>query len=263
MKIMHTRYEEFVTSRGREPLVTYFKSGVKKDGTLVAAQYKQIGSVGANLGQSYIYALANVGTFDMQLRCPNVRFEAYGVYTNTIPSRTVRGLNGPTLIFGQQCHWDMLARDIGVDLVDFFLKNAHQSGDITTSKWRLDSCGLTDCIQEVAKASRWKEKRRKPEPNRGIGLAASGWVAGFRWSWDQPDRSTTVVKVDNWGNVRVESARATMGQGVTTMIVMIVAEELGLRPEDVTINEFVDTKETPFDMGNFGSRGTIYQGNAT
>lgn len=260
VKIVHSREEEFITTRGRDPVVTHFKTGVKKDGTLVAMQGRQISNAGAYLDNSPLTARQNIGVFDILFRCPNVEFEVYDVYTNTLPSRTVRGLTNNALGWGEQQHFDIVARDLGMDVVDFYLKNAHQKGDVTTSKYKLDSCGLAQCIQKVAKASNWKEKRGKLPPNRGIGLAASGHTCGARYG--APDLSTAIVMVDREGSVRILSGRAEAGMGPGTMQIMCVAEELGLAPEDITINEFVDTDTTPFESGNYASRGTIQQGNA-
>lgn len=260
VKIVHTREEEFITSRGRDPVICYFKTGVKRDGTLAAMQCRQISNAGAYLDNSPLTARQNVGVFDILFRCPNVEFQAYDVYTNTLPSRTLRGLTNNALGWGQQQHMDMVARDLGMDVADFYLKNVHRKGDITQSKYKLDSCGLAECIQEVVKASNWKGKRGKLPPNRGIGLAASGHTCGCRYG--APDLSTALVVVDREGAVRVHSGRAEAGMGPGTMQIMCVAEELGLEPEDITINEFVDTDSTPFDCGNYASRGMIQQGNA-
>jgi 4-hydroxybenzoyl-CoA reductase subunit alpha len=262
VKIVLSREEEFATSRGRDHLITYFKSGVKKDGTLVAMQCKHIANTGAYVDIGPATTRQNVGIFDLLLRCPNVRFDGQVVYTNTMPSGTVRGLTNPPLGFGQHSHMDMIARDLGMDVVDFYLKNARQKGDITPSKYKVDSCGLSECIQEVVKASGWKEKRGKLPKNRGIGFAVSGHTCGYRLGGGRPDISSTLVMVDLLGKVRVLSGRAEAGMGSSTMVVMCVAEELGLPVEEISINEVVDTNIVPYECGNYGSRGMVQQGNA-
>jgi len=260
VRIERTREEDFANSRSVEPLVCYFKTGVKKDGTLVAMQCRHFSNAGAYLDFSPWDARQNVGVFDILFRCPNVRFDGYVVYTNTIPSSALRGLTNRALNFGQNSHLDMLARDLGMDIVDFYLKNAHQKGDLTASKYRLDSCGLIECIREAVKGSGWKKKKGKLPANRGIGFAATGHTCGFRAYGT--DLSTVLVEVDELGCVKVISGRSEYGQGPSTMIVMCIAEELGLDVEDITINEFVDTRFVPWECGNYGSRGTVQQGNA-
>jgi len=260
VRIERKREEEFANIRSVEPLITYFKTGAKKDGTLIAMQCRHLSNSGAYLDFSPWDARQNVGVFDMLFRCPNVKFDGYVVYTNTIPSAALRGLTNRALNFGQNSHLDMLARDLNMDVVDFYLKNVHQKGDVTASKYRLDSCGLIECIQEVTRASGWEEKRGKLPAKRGIGFAAAGHTCGFRAYGS--DLSTVLVEVDDLGCVRVISGRSEYGQGPSTMIVMCVAEELGLGVEDITINEFTDTQFVPWECGNYGSRGTVQQGNA-
>jgi 4-hydroxybenzoyl-CoA reductase subunit alpha len=262
VKIVLSREEEFATSRGRDHLVTYLKTGVKKDGTLVAMQCKHIANTGAYVDIGPATTRQNVGIFDLVLRCPNERFEGYVVYTNTMPSGTVRGLTNCPLAFGQHSHMDMIARDLGMDVIDLYLKNARQKGDITPSKYKVDSCGLSECIQEVVKASGWKEKRGRLPKNRGIGFAVAGHTCGYRLGGGRPDISSTLVLVDLLGKVRVLSGRAEAGQGSSTMVVMCVAEELGLPVEEISINEVVDTNIVPYECGNYGSRGMVQQGNA-
>lgn len=259
VRIERTREEEFVHTRSVQPVVTYFKTGVKKDGTLVAMECRHLGNSGAYLAMGPRAVLINVGVFDVLFRCPNVKFDGYVIYTNTIPCGALRGISNRALNFGQQCHLDMLARDLGMDVVDFFLKNARQKGDITSARWKLDSCGIKECIQEATKASGWKEKRGRLPATRGIGFAAAGHCAGSRYG---SDLSTALVEVDDLGSVRVISGRADAGQGSGTMITMCVAEELGLDVEDITINEITDTWFVPWEPGNYASRGTIQQGNA-
>lgn len=260
VRIERTRAEDFANTRSVEPLVSYLKTGVKKDGRLVAMQCRHLSNSGAYLDFSPWDARQNVGVFSILFNCPNVKFDGYCVYTNTIPSAALRGLTNRALNFAQNSHLDMLARDLGMDVVDFYLKNAHQKGDVTAAKYKLDSCGLIECIQQVSKASGWKEKRGKLPAKRGIGFAATGHTGGFRAYGT--DLSTVLVEVDDLGGVKVISGRSEYGQGPSTMIVMCVAEELGLGVEDITINEFTDTLYTPWECGNYGSRGTVQQGNA-
>jgi CO/xanthine dehydrogenase Mo-binding subunit len=262
VKIMHTRAEEFLTCAGRQPVVTYLKTGVMKDGTLVARQLTRISNTGASVGGSESYAKQDVGIFELLFRCPNTKFDSYSVYTNLTPSGTLRSLTNNALSFGIHSHMDMLARDLGVNVADFYLKNAHQQGDITHAQYKLDSCGLSECIQKVIEASKFKERQGKLGKGRGLGFATAGHTCGYKHRDWLPDLSTAEVLIDRDGNVRLLSGRAESGMGPGTMQIMCVAEELGIPPDDVDINEFVDTDITPFESGNYASRGTIQQGNA-
>ena len=206
VKIIYSREEEFGNTRAREPLIAYFKTGAKKDGTLVAMECKHISNAGAYFDMSGINCRQDVGIFDLMLRCPNVRYEGYIVYTNTIPSGSFRGLTNNAFTFGQYCHMDMLARDLGIDVTDLYLKNAHQKGDVTTAKYKLDSCGISECIRRVVEASRWKDKHGKLPRNHGIGFAIASHTCGSTGSSPGVfDISETIVRVDDQGDVRVLS----------------------------------------------------------
>jgi len=259
VKIEHVRSEEFSVIRGRHALTLKFKTGVKKDGTIMAMQCEHITNCGAYGDFAISNTLQNSSIFDLILSPANLKYDAPVVYTNTVPGLTVRALTNNPLGFGLYSHMDMIARDLGIDPVDFYLKNVHHQGDVTSGGAKLDSCGISKCIQEVAKASRWKDKRGKLPPNRGIGLGLGAHTAGF---CSGGELSTCQVNVDELGEVRVLSGRGEYGNASTNMICMIVAEELGLRLENVAINDIVDTNVIPYEASNYGSRGTIGQGRA-
>jgi len=259
VKIEHSRDEFLRVIPSRHALIAEFKTGVKKDGTLVATQCRHITDNGAYTVFGIMNTLQNSDLLDLILRVPNVKFEGLVVYTNTRPGLGMRALMNNSFCSGFYSHLDMLARDVGMDVADFYLKNAHQKGDVTTSRCKLDSCGISECIQEVIKASDWKNKRGKLPKNRGLGLGLGAHTAGFQWGGET---STVVVIADYLGKVGILSGRGEYGQGSSTMICMCVAEELGLKLEDVSINEVVDDSIVPYESSNYGSRGTVGQGRA-
>lgn len=262
VRVEYSRDEEFCTSRGRQPLIVELKTGVKKDGTLLAMQCRHFTQCGAYTDFGALNTVENSTYFDLEFRVPNVEFEGFVVYTNTTPARALRGLAHAPLIFAIHSHIDMIARDLGMDVVDLLLKNVHQKGDVTTAGCKLASCGISECIKEVATKINWKDKRGKLPANRGIGIGLASHSAGMRIPGYAGSLSTVMVHVNELGKVKVFSGRGEFGNAATTMLCMCVAEELGLRLEDISINEFVDTETIPWELGQGASRGTVAQGRA-
>jgi len=263
VKIEHSRNEEFSTKRGRQPLTMEFKTGVSKDGKILAMHCRHITDCGAYGEFGIMNTQQDSSIFDLAISPASLRYDAPIVYTNTIPGRTLRALSNNAFGFGIYCHLDMVARDLGMDPAEFYLKNVHHEGDVTSGGAKLGSCGMDQCIREVVEVSGWKEKRGKTEPNRGIGLGLGAHTAGFyEWGEWSGERSTCQVNVDQLGEVRVLSGRGEYGNAPTTMICMCAAEELGLKLEDIAINDIVDTDVIPFEDSNYGSRGTVGQGRA-
>jgi 4-hydroxybenzoyl-CoA reductase subunit alpha len=260
VRVEHTRDEEFSVQRGRQAVILDFKTGVKKNGKLVALFCRHYTNAGAYVDFGIQNTLQNVNVLDLCLRVPNVKFEGYVVYTNTLPGCPFRGLLNNSFTWGLYSHMDMVAEELGMDFPDFLLKNARKKGDVTTTRVKLGSCGIAECIKAVVEASGWKTKKGKLPPNHGIGLAIAGHTAGFHSFIGE--LSTVLVSVDEYGKVTVLSGRGEYGNAPTTLICMVVAEELGLRMEDIFINDAVDTKTVPWEDGNYGSRGTVSQGRA-
>jgi len=155
---------------------------------------------------------------------------------------------------------DMAADQLGMDPSDLRLKNAVYPGYATPNDWRITSCGLKECIDEVVKKSGYKEKRGKMKAYHGVGLGCTGYVAGARIYFDH-DSSGAFVKLTDDGTVSLIIGNAELGQGSDTIISQIVAEELGVGLEDIYFRPG-DTETTPMDLGAYGSRTTISAGNA-
>ncbi len=260
VRVEHTRDEEFGVQRGRQAVTLDFKTGVRKDGKIVSMLCRHYTNSGAHVDFGIQNTLQNVNILDLCLKAPNVKFEGYVVYTNTLPGCPFRGLLNNTFSMGLYSHLDMLAEDLGMDFADFLLKNSRKKGDVTTTNVQLGSCGVAECIQEVVKASNWKKRKSSLPPNHGLGLAIAGHTAGFHSFIGE--LSTVLVSVDEYAKITVLSGRGEYGNAPTTLVCMAVAEELGLKMDDLFINDDVDTKTVPWEDGNYGSRGCVSQGRA-
>jgi xanthine dehydrogenase molybdenum-binding subunit len=163
----------------------------------------------------------------------------------------------------------MLADLVEIDPLDFHIKNAQKSGEVTPQKSFLRECVLAECLEIAAEASGYSRKRKeyaalRDTPGRykkGIGLASSIHNAGGA-KIHKSDGIGTILKVDDFARVTVISGASEIGQGIDAVITLIVAEELGVPLEHVTLVNN-DSDIAPWDVGVHASRTTFIAGNGT
>jgi 4-hydroxybenzoyl-CoA reductase alpha subunit len=259
VRITFTREEEFIASPTRQPVICDIKSGAKKDGTLMARQVKMILDNGAYSSWGATTPLVMMQTISSLYRVPNVKYDVLVVYTNHPYAGAMRGYGNPQATFVVESSMDMLAHELGMDPMEFRLKNANQPGDVTGQGVKITSCGLSECIEEAATSIGWREKRGKGG-NRGVGMAAQLHVGGGAHIYPS-DGCGTTIKVDDYGKVTVITGSSDMGQGSETVIAQIVAEEMGVPVDNITVVN-TDTDITPWDVGAHASRTTFIAGNS-
>jgi 4-hydroxybenzoyl-CoA reductase alpha subunit len=259
VKIVYSREEEFIGTRRRHPLIVQIKTGVKKDGTLIAKQCKLIADSGAYGSRSPAIVMMCGAWMNMQYRIPHWSYEGYAVYTNNPVTGAQRGWAAPTVRFADDSQMDIIASALGIDPIEIRLKNAVRSGDITPNRFKITSCGLSECIELVAEKTKFKEKWGKLPPNRGIGIACGAFWSGSKVL--PHDTAAAVIELHEDGTVNLLTGASDIGQGSDTVLCQILAEELGIRVEDIRITT-ADTDLVPFDFGTFASRVTLYSGNA-
>ncbi|MBI4288316.1 MAG: molybdopterin-dependent oxidoreductase [Chloroflexi bacterium] len=263
VKMMYTRQEEFSASRTRHAMKIWLKTGFKKDGTLMARQARAVLDGGAytSFGPTVTFT---AGFFHTLLyRLPNYKYEGYRVFTNKPPSSGMRGIGAVQPFFAGETQMDMVARDLGIDPIELRLKNARQPNEVIPKLTTVNSCGLSECLTKVGESTRWHERQSKLPPGRGIGIACAGQQSGgaFNWFRTRLAFSNARVRANDDGTVVLFAGAADIGQGSSTVLCQILAEELGVRFEDVSIVA-ADTGTTPVDIGTWGSRVTFQAGNA-
>ncbi len=264
VKYIHTREDEMIAGRPRVPEVIDLKLGFKKDGTMIAKSSHITGSSGAYAGWcSAMVSTSSVRT-DCLYRQPNIKTSADLVYTNTIPCGAFRGFGNPQMAYAMESLIDVAADKLGIDPIEIRLKNAVEKGDITVHGWNLKSCELKESLRQVAKASDWKNKKRKRGKNRGIGVACQVHVNGNKVvaKWYGYEGSAALIDVDRYGKIKVTSGECHMGQGSIIAYAQIAAESIGTNVEDVYVTPYVDSDTSPFCLGTFATRGTSLGGNA-
>lgn len=264
VRLINTREEEFLSSRIRYPMKIWIKSGAKKDGRLIAREIKVITDNGAYNHEGQ-YVMGNAGSKLAQLYAvPNIKFEGFLVYTNNVYGGAFRGYGNPQITYAMETQLDQIAEALDMDPVEIRLVNANRPYSMTASGCQITSCGLTECIDVVSRASNWKEKRGKQSSiRRGIGIACmihGGSGVKFFWGKDC-NFSSAIIKINTDGSVDLLTGSAELGQGSNTTLAMIAAEELGVSLSDINVING-DTDTTPACGGAWASRQTFTAGNA-
>jgi len=254
IKTMYTREEDFVTRTHRPQFRNEMKLGVNRDGTVQWGQFRVYSNVGAQRAGS-----ANGSWFNMQniYKIPNLKLEAIDVFTNSYKSGPYRCVSHPNGTFALEMMMEKAAYAVGMDPVEFRLKNLNEEGNPDTKK-PFSNPGIRDCINAAATRIAWKQKwhrarAREVRPGvfHGIGLAAHACSHG---AGTNPATGQVIVNSD--GSVQCVSACTEIGPGQRTEMAMITAEALGVPLSKVSITTYVDTDNTTDTGGTNGSRQT-------
>ncbi|MFQ5842007.1 MAG: xanthine dehydrogenase family protein molybdopterin-binding subunit [Thermodesulfobacteriota bacterium] len=259
VKFVYEREEVFIATRQRHPVHLRVKTGLSRDGRVLAQQFSAHADGGAYNSTAPLM-ITLLGFFLMiPYGVPNLLYEGHHVYTNKPVGGAMRGHGVPQARFAVERHLDMIAERIGVDPAEIRIKNSIHAGEPHPAKFIINTCGFPDTVRKAAEAIGWHEKRGKLPFGRGVGLAGGSFPSGV--SNMSHISSGAVVQLGRDGAVNVLTGAADIGQGAETVIAQIVAEELGVPLEDIRVTA-ADTGVTPLDPGTFGSGVTVRAGNA-
>ncbi len=265
-----TRSEEFYCTRTRHPVEIKLRTGVMKDGTIIANEMVVLANTGA-YGTHGLTVLSNTGSKTLPLyRSPNIRYVADVVYTNLPVPGAFRGYGAPQGYFALESHMDEIAHSLGLDPLEFRRKNLIRKGDRDPIATKLGegkegferivrSCGLEECIEVASKAvGEEKEESTKSEKIRkGIGFAVCMHGTGIAGD----DVASATIKVNEDGSFNLLVGATDLGTGSDTVLAQMAAEVLGVALEDIIVYSS-DTDFTPFDVGAYASSTTYVSGTA-
>ena len=232
------------------------KTGVNKDGKLVARQcviHMETGAyadVGPRVTQKAGYRC--FGPY----RLAHMKTDAYTVYTNTVPAGAYRGFGTLQVTWAYESQMDIIAEKLGLDPLDFRLKNLLKKGELYTPGDTPVDCDLKAGLLQAAEEIGWGLKSRKPGPGKrlGKGLAVCMKDGGGTYKV-----SSAAVKMNADGSVVLLTGTVEIGQGARTALSQVVAEELGIPFDAVTVAE-LDTDVTPYDVNTNASSSTVVMG---
>lgn len=292
VKLLFDRHESLLVHPKRHATQIRVKMGARKDGRLTAVETELYGDTGAyaSLGEKVMTRATthSSGPYDV----PATRADCYAMYTNNPPAGAFRGFGVTQSCFAVESMMDMLAQRLDTDPVVLRRKNALQLGSVTnTGQVLRESVGLVECIDRVEKAVREKWELDK-ETENGIGSGADGPAPGMtstlcpyqsravtgsphlRRAWGfalaykntglgggAPDKAAAEVELYSDGMLEVRTSSAEIGQGLVTVLQLIVAEEFRVPPSHVRVL-LSDTDLTPDGGPTTASRQTYVSGNA-
>lgn len=258
VKLILSREEDFETVRCRHPFHIRMKTGVRKDGTLVARETELIldgGAFGDDSPGVLGYALLmNCGPY----RIPHVHAHGKVVYTNKLRSGAMRGFGVPQVTFASEQQLDEIADKLGIDRIELRRKNMMVAGDPWFGGQQVQSNGLAQCLDIVERESGIRDARRRagaasrPGCKRGFGVALSGHISGLL-------SSGAIVRVLEDGSILLNTGAVDIGQGSNTVLTQICAQSLKLPLERVAIAS-PDTDGSPYNWGTTASRVTYVTG---
>ncbi len=280
----YTREEEFIAARSRHPMRVHMKTGVKKDGILTANEMYALCDTGA-YGCHGLTVTGNTGHKAMALyvgdgpyrKSPNIRFYADIVYTNHPPAGAFRGYGVPQGFWPLERHMERVARQLGLDPLEFRLKNAVRAGELHpfSTAWSegreprpeiIETCGLEECTRQGKAVIGWDQKfgnagwhqvAGKPYLRRGIGVALVMQGTAIPYL----DMGGASIKMNDDGSFNLLVGATDLGTGSDTVLAQMAAEVLGVPVEDLIVYSS-DTDFTPFDKGAYASSTTYISGAA-
>ena len=254
VKLEFSREEFFMAGGRRPPLVMKIRTGVKKDGKIVARHCHNIWDSGAYADHTARMALRALQSGGGPYDIPNVSVDSYTVYTNNSCSTAFRGYGTNHLTWAIECHMDTIAEKLNIDPLEFRMKNALQEGCLSPTGQKLQSVGLQECLADVKDKANWGKLRDK-KPFTGVGIAC------FSKPTNTPTAAGAVVKLNQDGTAELLISSVDMGQGSHTGLAQMAAEELGIHTEMIK-TVYPDTQATPYYGGTAGSRTCFVLGNA-
>ncbi len=247
VKIVMSRYEEFLDGRPAPGCVITLKTAVKKDGMITARQASAYWDTGVAPGAS----IGQTGRIKGVYKILNIKYDAYAVYTNKPSPAAYRAPGAPQMTFASEAQLDRIACELDIDPVDLRLKNMLVEGDKLPEGGSAPVVGLRETLQAVAAKVDWPN--RKKGEHEGWGVAVGEWTNGA-------GGTSACISLHEDGTAKVHHGTMDIS-GTDTALACIAAETLGVSYESVLMKRG-DTDSVPFAIGSGGSAVTFSQGNA-
>lgn len=264
VRMEYTREETFLGGRTRHPARIWLRQGFRNDGTITAREAKVVFNSGAY--GSHGPGVTNVGTAAMVslYRCENVRLEGRCVYTNSPIAGAFRGYGVVQTYYALDIQMDEAAQHLGLDPAELKLRNAVREGDIAPSNHPLIGHGLEASIIKGMEVVDWAARRAGTRQQQGV--LRRGWGIGCEMHGSSAypgikEQGNAIIKMNEDGTVVLLTGAAGLGTGAHTALAQIVAEELAIPFESVSVVHG-DTDVVPWDIGAFASHTTYMVGRA-
>ncbi|HEY4633621.1 MAG TPA: xanthine dehydrogenase family protein molybdopterin-binding subunit [Candidatus Limnocylindrales bacterium] len=283
VRMIYERHEDIVATTKRHPAIVRHRTGVSRDGRLIAQDIEVVMDGGAYCTLTPVVlsrgALHSGGPY----RCPNVRIRARATRTNTPPNGAFRGFGAPQVEFAAETHLNRIADELGMSPLEIRRRNVYRPGDTTpTGQVLRESVAGEEVLERAAEASEFARLRARTEDARrgragsgavpgsalrterdrvasGIGLALAWHGAGFTGSGEVKLASVASLELTAEGAIRILTASTEMGQGTKTILPQLVADTLEV-PEDQVEIAPQDTAFVPDSGPTVASRTAMVVG---
>jgi carbon-monoxide dehydrogenase large subunit len=263
VKVVCTREEVFSDTTVKHPFVIYIKDGVKKDGTLVAREIKEIldagayteGTVGAYVTRNSAYGA--VGVYST----PNFKLDNYRIYTNKPVGGAFRGFGVAQTTWAVESQMDILAEMLKMEPIEFRLKNMLKDGDLNPEGYKMHAVGSRQSLLKAAEDIEWGAAPKNGTNGNGNGSVVRGKGIAVGCKHFSIQSSSAALRIAEDESLEIRSRVTDLGQGSRTIMAQIAAEEFNIPLEKVRLVT-VDTDVTPYDTGQSGSSTTFKAGHA-
>ncbi|KAB1443124.1 xanthine dehydrogenase subunit XdhA [Pseudodesulfovibrio senegalensis] len=260
VKLELDREECMTSTRTRHSSILDCRAAADRDGTLRAVDIAMTSNTGAYASHGHSIPSAG-GAKSCNLYPRNaIRFSALTHYANIPAAGAMRAYGSPQVIFGLECVLEDLAREIGMDSVDFRIKNVARELDVNPlSNKPIRSAGMVECLEKGRELIRWDEKKRRfahqqGPVRRGLGVACFSYGSGTYPVCVEIAGCRLILNQD--GSVHMQVGATEIGQGSDTAFAQMAAETLGVSYDKIHVVTTQDTDVAPFDTGAYASRQT-------
>ena len=267
VKMDISREETFCNTRTRHSIEFDLAAGVDKEGKLLAKDMHSYSNQGAYASHGHAIAANGLTSWRLQYACPNIRGEAYTIYTNTPVGGAMRGYGIPQVCFAIESFMDDVAHAIHMDPLEFRRKNLIQGyyEDVYLKPIAANTNGIFECLEKGADYIHWDEKRKEyahqtGDVRRGVGMSLFSYKTGV-WPISL-EIAGARLSLNQDGSVQLTLGATEIGQGADTVFSQMVAETLHTDMEHVHIQTVQDTDSAPFDTGAYASRQSFVTGTA-
>lgn len=263
VKIVLTRPESLRVHVKRHPTWMHYKTGADKDGRVLALETNVIADAGVYMSLTFD-VLENMLVFGAgPYYIPNLRLHGWAWHTNNVLSGAMRGFGANQVAVALEQQLDEITRKLGMDPFDLRILNGLDVGLPTAADHVLDK-GVVS-IKETLEAARQKFAELvmpEEENNKKVGFGVACGVKNIGFGHALPEKAGAIIELTSTGKATLLHSQHEYGQGATTGVAQIVATELGIPIDDITIIG-PDTAQTPPTGPTTASRQTFMTGNAT
>ncbi|MBF0441979.1 MAG: xanthine dehydrogenase molybdenum-binding subunit XdhA [Oligoflexales bacterium] len=259
-----TREECFIGTRVRHAMKFDLKTVLSKEGDLLGIDIKVLSNNGAYASHGHSVALNAGSKIPSLYKFKAMSYAPRTIYTNLPVAGAMRGYGVPQMTFALESHIDDISRKLGIDPIEFRMRNFVGEGHINQlSNNTVSSFGIRECIEKGKQLIQWDEKKRlyrndRGEKKRGMGMACFAYEAGTHPEGLEIGGARIVMNQD--GSVQLQIGATEIGQGSDTVFAQMCAEVLGIPVEMVHVVTTQDTDISPFDTGAYASRQTFVTG---